>query len=625
MFEEDKDAPLSEEEAEQRSTNDPANSRGPARGRVLNADWGGDKIAFEFTDPATPRESMAQQTARTIILEEQQRKRDIKTHLEKQKELRLKLVKHLLADEELKKHLNAHEKKAILPNSVEGKAVAKAVHKLVLQQKISAGGKRLPKDQATLAVMIALSANTKDRVTQIRKAVLHECDQEVGKLSGWNIEDLKEKFKKEGLTLKDGRGGLQIFVTIGDDEVAICNVPKGSARYAPKDYDSGNDAKPHRQHVKVQRGYAKDELTTDATVSKELRRRKEYVEDANGVPTRRFVTRAISHFHMATMLGLKYDGKRGFFTDNPRETFRGQRARGNPDKFAGNAGPTTGPFDLKNAAVVDPTKWIGKATPTGGRYILPGVKVVDVVQVGSNTYNVIMQGGKDMEYAQLKGFTLKSDARHNSKMTLNERVSMQLRNGSGADQTMLSATAIQMPVAGREGSEKVIRGNKGERFDKSPESLAVLELDLARAKAENIPFVNVHSADSHQYKIAYNRYIELKLPDSVKKDGIDALWDDPIKRDALAELDEYIYSARKNREVTIDQVPNSIIRRVNFAPAKARFPDFPLAGQGWLDWSDKIEEQCREYFSAERLDEAKEKADAVIKAKDEKKGGNTLR
>jgi hypothetical protein len=622
MFEEDKDAPLSDEEAEQRSANGPENNPGPARGRVLNADWGGDKIAFEFTDPATPRESMAQQSARTIILEEQQRKRDIKSHLEKQKELRLKLVKHLVADPELASYLNA-TKKPILPTSVEGKAVTKAVHKLVLQQKISAGGKRLPKDHAMLAVMIALSANTTDRVTQIRKAVLHEFDQEVGKLSGWNIADLNEKFKKEGLTLKDGQHGLQIFVKIGDNEVAICNVPKGSARYAPKDYDSGNGAKPHRQHVKVQRGYAKDELTMAATVSKELRRRKEYVEDANGVPTRRFVTRAISHFHMATMLGLKYDGKRGLFTDNPRETFRGQRARGNPDKFGGNAGPTTGPFDIKNAAVVDPTKWFGAASPTGGRYILPDVDILDVVPMGG-TYNITLRG-HDMEYAQLTGFKLQSDARHNSKMTLNERVSMQLRNGSGADQTMLSATAIQMPVPGREGNEKIIRGNKGERFDKSPESLAVLELDLARAKAENVPFVNVHSADSHQYKIAYNRYVELELPEWVKKEGIDALWDDPIKRDALAELDEYIYSARKNREVTIDKIPNSIIRRVNFAPAKGRFPDFPLAGQGWLDWSNKIEEQCKEFFSAERLDEAKEKADAIIAEKNEKKGGNTLR
>ena len=567
----------------------------PAKNRKGDGPWGGEKLGFSLAEVSADdkQATAARATVAEIVEVARAEKRDAKVAIERFKEARIKAISLLMKNAYVTTLRN--DKKKRLPDSdpkvrLRLKTAERAVREKVIKLPELKGV--LTKDHIVdLVKMLVVSPAGNEGLIDIKKKILHDWDDQVGNLAGWNWSVMQARFQDAGFKVVEKGSRRELWASGDKEPVAICTVTFGSDRYTPKEDEDG---------VLVQRGYEK--------LAIELRRRKEYVLDANLVPTRRFLTRAIGYHHMATMLGLKFDKDKEVFVvnDDPHKVL-GQVPRGDGEKFAGNEWY----FNLKNAAVIDYREWLNLIA----NYTIDEteVTITSAKETAPNTYvlEILASGPEGLKHTKIKGFKLKGDATRDSEMSLNERVSMQLRNGSGSDQTMLSAASVQRPAPGRQDDPaKVIRGNKGERFDESPETVAVLEIDLALAVKHGVKFVNVHSSDSHKYKIAYDRYKQLDIGQVMKEQGITAFRTDDVKRTALEELDEYIYSARKNREITLTSIPNSIIHKINFKPSIAWFgPDFPFKEPDtWYDW-DKVEPELKDFFQPARLDAAKKVAD----------------
>lgn len=566
----------------------------PAKNREGGGPWGGEKLGFSFAEvgPENQKATAAIKKAQAIVEAAQKEKRDRKVFIEHLKEARIKALSILVKDDYVA-GLRNDTKKRLPPGDPGVKQRLKVAKRLVQGNHVRLPGLTIltPDHIEELIGLLVIAPGGNEGLIEIKKKILHDWDDQVGNFAGWNWSVMSKRFEVAGFEIVD-KGGRRELMAMGDEgPLSVCTVTFGSERYAEKKEEPG---------VLVQRGYEK--------LAIELRRRKEYVLDANLVPTRRFLTRAIGYHHMATMLGLKFDKNSQLFVVNEDpEKIMGQVPRGTGETFAGNAWY----FDLKNAAVIDYEQW--KALVGTDPIESDGVTITYAKPTGDGIYDVkiLASGPEGLKHTTITGFKLNTSAARDSAMDLNERVSMQLRNGSGPDQTMLSAASIQRPAPGREDDPaKVIRGNKGERFDESPETVAVIEIDLALAQKQGVKFVNVHSSDSHKYKIAYDRYVQLDIGKHMKEQGITHFRTDDVKRTALEELDEYIYSARKNREITLTSIPNSIIHKINFKPSIAWFgPDFPFqAPEAWIDW-DQAESALKKFFNTAKLNEAKKVAD----------------
>lgn len=502
-----------------------------------NRPWGGDKVGFEYPKP-TEEELEAQDRLREIIEDERENKRNVKAGLERIKELKFSMLEKLAALPELQKlRTSTH---------VDAELLERESSELLASYADERDKQRL----RSLAQRMSQVAVNEEGLIEIKKHILHTYDRHVGSKSGWDWKALKERAEAAGFEYREfdeGEEGMLVGVTFGRD------------RLIDKADEPG---------VLVQRGYDGKPATES--------RRKEYVEDYNEVPTRRYVTRAISHYQVATMIGLRFSGS-GDVVESDK-TAPGHYPRGDGERFANQENT----FNMQEAAVVEPRNWKVDGTR-------------------DHTYEVDDHAVK-LTHTGLPSYRARTTGDRNATMDMNEASWAQLRNGSGEDQPMLSLAAIQSPVGDR--PVKVIRGNKGERFDQSPETVAVIEIDLALAQAEGIEFVNQHSSDSHEYKIAYARWVKVK-----DEAGTDVKIE-KIKREAKDELDEYIYSGRKNREITIQHVTNTIIKNVNFEKGAERFGDgFPFEA-GWQPWSSEVEEKLRAYFDPATLQAAKKDADA---------------
>lgn len=349
--------------------------------------------------------------------------------------------------------------------------------------------------------------------------------------------------------------------------------------------------------------------------------RKQFVQDVNGVKTRRFVTRAFNVFHLATMFGvsvvppawkdtvkieptMKLKEKQDALTKNLAMVkyerkkdglarFGGQEPRDLTKTFSEHANT----FNLTKAASVRPghkdsefnTQYYADRRKEPGR--------------GQRTKFEFDTGRR---FGRMPEDTMKN----------NEASSMQVRNGSGRGQPFLSAASVQA-MPGRR-PEKIIRANKGERFDTGAENQGVVKIDLSLLPDE-VNVVDQHSGPSHEHKIAWDRYYskgdiqaladrfdlasrilaeKVTLPSrqnpkdlakqivpsdeeiaifsfsdrrAIKSGKVAKLLEDYddrsagdkyTKRSAPKELDEYVYSARKNREVLFDKLPVAAVTEI---------------------------------------------------------------
>lgn len=512
----------------------------------MNRPWGGHKVGFEYPD-VSEEEKQAQQFLEGIVEAERTRKRDVKADLERIKELKFSMLEKIANLEEVKK-LGPYG--ATCSTTSSRRAAELQVEEAKQDYPDAKDLQRFTK----LAEAIVAAAASKEGIIAQKKKILHTYDKHVGSKSGWDWDRVKQQAEDAGFEYREfaeGEDGMLVGVTFGRERLTD---------------------KVGEDDVLIQHGY-KDKPS-------DVSRRKEYVEDANGVPTRRYVTRSISHFQIATMIGLRYTPQGEIAESEEQEL--GHYPRGDRERFANQENT----FDINNGTVGNPAPW------ADGRN-------------RDHKYD-ISDAAERLEHTGLPSYRAHTDATRDSKMDINELSWAQVRNGSGEDQPMLSVAAIQAPVGGR--PNKVVRGNKGERFDRSPETVAVIEIDLALAREHGIQFVNQHSSDSHEYKVAYDRWVQVK--DEIS--GKDVRTDE-IKRNARDELDEYIYSGRKNREVTIQHVTNDIIVRIDFEKGAERFgAEFPFAA-GWMPWADGIVDVLRDFFDPDTLKQAAKDATAKKK------------
>jgi hypothetical protein len=213
-------------------------------------------------------------------------------------------------------------------------------------------------------------------------------------------------------------------------------------------------------------------------------------------------------------------------------------------------------------------------------------------------------------------------------MGMNERASMQVRNGSGLLQPFLSTASAQVDPQ----RPKVIRANKGERFDTGAENQGIVKVDLAMAKKLGIKIVNQHDDESHQHKIAWDRvydpkdieelcnrvalaekyplfakevapteqelrvFSETDRAHILKKNHTEVLNTLYDKRRAPEELDEYIYSARKNREVLMDKIPLSCVTEIFISPDEGKWAGLSKDLKGkWIPFP-KVEGELKKFL-----------------------------
>lgn len=489
--------------------------------------WGGDKIAFE--PAAVPEEHQAEQMkVKKIIDMARLAKRNQKDLIEAKKEHDLQLIKKLA-----KAFEDIRPKELLKPNSAEASARQLAALQRIKARKVP-GVVVAPEDER-LALAVASSNNS--QILVLNKIVLHKFHDAVGQLSGWDFPFMKQQFEKAGFVVERGERGMSISIGTEDGTIALYQVFAGADAYEDGDTPG----------VIRKKGYA------DRTPA--VKQRKEYIEDVNGVLTNRLTTRAISYFHLATMLDIDFNQASKEFGESDRPA--GQYPRGSGRTFAANAQQ----FNVNSGAVTTPGNWQDRYEATGGPE--------EMKESGATGVNVRSR--------------LPLDA--NSSMNVNERASMQVRNGSGETQTMLSAAQVQRTLPGRE--DKIIRGNKGERFDETPDNIAIVEVDLLKVKQAGVIFVNQSSEDSHEWKIAYDKYTSATDP--------------TIKRKAKEELDEYIYSGRKNREVTMDEVPNGTITRIKLTNRATLWEGSGLPHNKWIDFNPANLKLLKAHMSPSRL------------------------
>jgi len=114
------------------------------------------------------------------------------------------------------------------------------------------------------------------------------------------------------------------------------------------------------------------------------------------------------------------------------------------------------------------------------------------------------------------------------KINQAEREYLQQRDGSGEDQRMLSVTHAK--------KDRKVYSNHGELFT----STATIKIDLAKIDPKLI--ADIHLTESHQYKTSLAR-----------KD---------LNKSAQEELQLYVYSAEKNRESLLLQIPEAAVVEV---------------------------------------------------------------
>lgn len=474
------------------------------------------------------------------------------------------------------------------------------------------------------------------------------------------------------------------------------------------------------------------------------RLRKEFVLDSNGVMTHRYVTRAFLVYNLATMFGLRLipPGSEPFPHQDDAEVFphllpkaanricrstmrvadpeieadgtlAAQVPRYTSDAFGGHADV----FDIRYAAAYEPD---GLLNPDFTPYRTRG-------SMGS-------------EFLERTGLTVVTgfcaDRARSDPMKRNERASMQVRNGSGPVQPYLSTAALMEDY-------KVIRANKGERFDEGAENQGTVLIDLAIAKLMGVEIINQHAVESDRFKIAYHRYydagdaiqieravavrlvnaikagkLEQALPEwarvrlnsertdewsellsDVKTERVGTLeraagllaecgvrprdigvddkaldglpheayrcvmalrsvdfdFKSKIKRPAALELEEYIASARKNREILMDRIPIECIVRIKLNPDEGKWQDVKkdsALGQAlakareakkveavkgaegtkgakgesaeakgergpWVDFDAKFRQELGEYLAAKECHNLKEMFKRAVRAKRE--------
>lgn len=415
-----------------------------------------------------------------------------------------------------------------------------------------------------------------------KKVVLFDYHDEAGK-AGWDWDKLQADLKAKGLQVRDDSGFTEVY-----DEEHDPNAPTHSFSFQRADrkiitssagtpvaevrFDDDRVVEdPTVPGVRVQIGYLDES-------DENFRRRKQYVWDDLGIPTHRYMTRAINHFHLANMVGfdLTYDKdpeKRSVAFSYQQDDhgdfqpIRGHQPRAKKYRESATFGAVKDVLDYRSAAAVDPTLWDEGLRAAGADH---------AYERGGDEVRLPISG--------LSGTPMKNNAGDNSLLTEHEKSPVQQRAGSAArTQTKLSGTGVQAPLPKED--EKLIVGNKGESFVDSPEGMAVIEVDLAAARAQDIGFKCQYAEGSHKFKIAWARWKEASTTEH--------------KREAEGELDLLIWSARKNREIVIDHIPNSIITKINFARAKERYDDFPFAA-GWIPFDDGVVQKLLEYFDRDR-------------------------
>jgi hypothetical protein len=378
---------------------------------------------------------------------------------------------------------------------------------------------------------------------------------------------------------------------------------------------------------------------------------KGFVRDSNGVMTRRYVTRAVLVYHFATMFGLSITAPPG----NRRSSdayLPEHLQRWREDVYTD---PTVAPLLENGKAVAEQRpRYLGDTFDSHGRAFdlrrAAAYEPGGLMNPDFTPYRVSGTLGRAVGEKTGFGFVVGYNAGRSATdpMMGSERASMQVRNGSGGGQPYLSTASVAYQ------SGKVIRANKGERFDTGAENQATVVLDLSAAKKLGIDIVNQHAEESHRFKVAYDRLVEeedlkglqrkvadallalqrdgarlratLNTLDIKEKDlsaadaaqlplvkiaarfaraglrprelGIDmgeyqyllGHWDivEQImaledtknikrvnlgpKRKAEDELDEYIYSARKNREVLMSRIPIACVVKIRLNPDKGKWP-----------------------------------------------------
>jgi hypothetical protein len=504
-----------------------------------------------------------------------------------------------------------------------------------------------------------IKENTDGRVGE-HKESLKNYHKRIRDEAGWRWADLASRIETEvpGLQLTQRNiadGELAVFTKDGH---TIYTVLVGPARFGATDTDRG-----FGNNVYTKRGYQDYYYRTS----------KMFVHDANTVMTRRYVTRAVTIFGLANMCGWAiippdqvYDGQDAGLPERLQRKVDNvelmaklvkaesdaQVPRYTKPGFGGHAAV----FDITHAAVLyEPTREIPA----------PYHAASDVHPHGPATQLVLQNVECPNNRADV--------------MTDNERASMQVRNGSGSNQPFLSTASIQT-------SDKVIRANKGERFDTGAENQATLEVDLSLARQDGVIIVNQHTEESNAFKIAFDRYLtndditamertlyrwiatrkndvsgagqnELAtiagadwstLKDKTVEElavamagklkpaqvGLSAadlkglsepavaklmrLQGDTINRSEMTarrpakdELDEYIYSARKNREVLMNHIPLRCITAIRFnvesdkwgdltvTEIASRYPNLAEALRNPHQWYSflKIQDDLRGYLT----------------------------
>ncbi|GAB2486937.1 hypothetical protein [Jatrophihabitans fulvus] len=543
--------------------------------RPPNVIHGGDKLAFVIPG-AVKQTPLGLKAAGTITLLRDS-KRAVKKRLEDDKEA--KLTKH----DHIEKAIR-HAKRLLVANGKTKDPLAAEVLKAYLTSKDQTWKDHVaPTDHRKfLELFTKLTAEerkildglsvTEDKVREEeRKKILREFDAQVGKTAGWNLDEVAASLRKLGLNCDgtlDARADARYeFVGDVDGETrTVVRVYTGAMKYKPSDEDP--------ERLLRTRG-SRIQPTTEGEAKRDDPR-KQYVKDHHGTPTRRYVTRAINFYHLASMFGFKFEKE--VWTSGHKE---GQFPRATTRTLK----EMQGTFRTGNAAVTDPSKWAstyGESTETH----VPGMKSGEerksgAMYSGPNATNVVS--------------TANDPSR---ELSLDEQASMQVRDGSGERQQMLSATAAQEGTSGKE--RAVIRGNKGERFDIGPETVAVVEIDLRELLKKELAVLNQHSVDSQQYKIAFDRWVAVKEDNKVPTE---------IKRQAFDELAEYVYSARKNREVVVSEIPNSALTRIQISGTK-KWGEVgpPLAPKQWHKWAD-AEQALREFIQdLKRLNAMRDRA-----------------
>jgi hypothetical protein len=452
--------------------------------------------------------------------------------------------------------------------------------------------------------------------------------------SGWRWDRLKDRLREiEGIVVGDHPKDGKVEVTSEMSKAKVYTIYFDKERFNPE-----ADDKEARANVFTKRGYANDGSMPA----------KEFVDDDNQVKTRRIVTRAVTIWHLASMFGIKFvdtDFKSGatkvephYLDDLKQERIDAQMPRYTGTAFGGHADT----FDLQEAAGYNP----------------PGSQQLSPSEFTKN-YEPRDPGlGRDLkkldeaERTKFEFTTGRKEGRNAAHdMGINEKASMQVRNGSGDNQPFLSTASVQVdPTSVR--PQKVIRANKGERFDTGAENQATVKVDLAEAKKAGVKIVNQHDDESNQHKIAWDRFYdqkdveelgrrfaladqyattkfadiaekirpqdkELKLFDQEDQDRVRAnnvkavIAKKYTKRVAPKELDEYIYSARKNREVLMDKIPLSCVTAICLNGEDKKWPGMSLETKKWYDFKE-VQGTLRSYLLGTETDNVEdEKYDRI--------------